>query len=341
MSVTGKRYWRVAAVAAIALAASTGIALTSHADDTSTKDSSTAELPKHTLTGYWHNFDNGSTVKRLSDVPAEYNIVAAAFAEADASKPGAVTFGVSPEVSDALGGYSDDDFKADVKALQDKGQHVILSVGGEKGNVVVDDATKAANFASSVKSLMDEYGFNGVDIDLEHGINAQHMGAALKDLSSQAGDGLTITMAPQTIDMQSTSTEYFKLALDIKDILTVVNMQYYNSGSMNGCDGQVYAQGTVEFLTSLACIQLENGLSPSQVGLGLPATSQAAGGGHVDPAVVNAALDCLAKGENCGSHKPPKTYPDIRGAMTWSINWDATSDYAFAKTVGGHLSEMP
>ena len=29
-----------------------------------------------------------------------------------------------------------------------------------------------------------------------------------------------------------------------KDILTIFNMQYYNSGSMNGCDGQVYSQGT-------------------------------------------------------------------------------------------------
>lgn len=69
-------------------------------------------------------------------------------------------------------------------------------------------------------------------------------------------------MAPQTIDMQSTAGGYFKTALNIKDILTVVNMQYYNSGSMNGCDGKVYAQGSVDFLTALACIQLEGGLDP-------------------------------------------------------------------------------
>ncbi|NEE36360.1 chitinase, partial [Streptomyces sp. SID7982] len=69
--------------------------------------------------------------------------------------------------------------------------------------------------------------FDGVDIDLEHGINAQYMGEALKSLSEKAGGDLVLTMAPQTIDMQSTGTEYFKLALDVKDILTVVNMQYY------------------------------------------------------------------------------------------------------------------
>ncbi|OSC63858.1 chitinase, partial [Streptomyces sp. 4F] len=104
---------------------------------------------------------------------------------------------------------------------------------------------------------------------------------ALRALSAKAGPDMILTMAPQTIDMQSTSGSYFRTALNVKDILTVVNMQYYNSGTMLGCDGKVYAQGTVDFLTALACIQLENGLDPSQVGLGLPASTRAAGGGYV------------------------------------------------------------
>ena len=109
------------------------------------------------------------------------------------------------------------------------------------------------------------------------------MTQALRSLSSKAGSELVITMAPQTIDMQSTSNEYFKTALNIKDILTVVNMQYYNSGSMLGCDGKVYSQGSVDFLTALACIQLEGGLAPSQVGLGVPASTSGAGSGYVSP----------------------------------------------------------
>lgn len=148
-------------------------------------------------------------------------------------------------------------------------------------------------------------------------------------------------MAPQTIDMQSTSNSYFQTALNVKDILTVVNMQYYNSGSMLGCDGKVYSQGTVDFLTALACIQLEGGLSPSQVGLGLPASTRAAGGGYVSPTVVNNALDCLTKAANCGTFKPSKTYPDLRGAMTWSTNWDAASGNAWSTSVGAHVHALP
>ncbi|CAM5458169.1 hypothetical protein STENM36S_09593 [Streptomyces tendae] len=127
-----------------------------------------------------------------------------------------------------------------------------------------------------VGDALQEYGFDGVDIDLENGLNPTYMTQALRALSAKAGPAMILTMAPQTIDMQSTQG-CFQTALNVKDILTVVNMQYYNSGTMLGCDGKVYAQGTVDFLTALACIQLEGGLAPSQVGLGLPASTRAAG----------------------------------------------------------------
>ncbi len=294
-------------------------------------------VPKHAVTGYWQNFNNGAAVQKLSDVPANYDIIAVSFADA-AGTPGAVTFNLD---SAGLNGYTVAQFKADIKAKQAAGKNVIISVGGEKGTVSVNSDASANAFADSLYTLIQEYGFNGVDIDLENGLNSTYMTKALRSLSSKVGPGLVITMAPQTIDMQSTSGEYFKTALNIKDILTVVNMQYYNSGSMLGCDGKVYSQGSVDFLTALACIQLEGGLAPSQVGLGVPASTRGAGSGYVAPSVVNAALDCLAKGTGCGSFKPAKTYPDIRGAMTWSTNWDATAGNAWSNAVGPHVHGLP
>nr|WP_127891848.1 glycoside hydrolase family 18 protein [Streptomyces sp. S10(2018)] len=295
------------------------------------------DLPKHAVTGYWQNFNNGATVQKVSDVPAAYDIIAVAFADATTT-PGAVTFNLD---SAGLGGYTVDQFKADVRAKQAAGKKVIISVGGEKGTVSVNSSASATNFANSVYSVMQEYGFDGVDIDLENGLNPTYMTQALRALSAKAGPDMILTMAPQTIDMQSTQGGYFQTALNVKDILTVVNMQYYNSGTMLGCDGKVYAQGTVDFLTALACIQLEGGLAPSQVGLGLPASTRAAGGGYVAPSVVNAALDCLTKATNCGSFKPSRTYPDLRGAMTWSTNWDATAGNAWSSAVGAHVDAMP
>ncbi|MDI5943602.1 glycosyl hydrolase family 18 protein, partial [Micromonospora sp. DH15] len=206
-----------------------------------------------------------------------YDLVAVAFAEATAT-PGAVTFAVDPGLSAALGGYSDAEFTADVQALRSRGRKVILSVGGETGRVAVNDAASATAFADSTYALLRRYGFDGVDIDLENGLNPTYMGQALRALRAKAGPSLIIAMAPQTIDMQSPAAGYFKLALDIRDILTVVNTQFYNSGAMLGCDqNAAYPQGSVNFIVALACIQLEAGLRPDQVGLGLPAGPGAAG----------------------------------------------------------------
>ncbi|HEU5158145.1 MAG TPA: cellulose binding domain-containing protein [Streptosporangiaceae bacterium] len=305
-----------------------------------TSGCATVPLPKHLLTGYWHNFDNPARELRLSEVPDEYDVVAVAFGEAT-TRAGEVVFRVDPGLSTSLGGYTDAQFKADVTGLRADGKKVILSVGGERGAIRVDDAASATLFAQSVQGLMNEYGFDGVDIDLENGLNPPFMEQALRWLRSTAGADLIITMAPQTIDMQSTAGSYFQLALRISDILAVVHVQYYNSGSMLGCDQRVYGQGSVDFITALACIQLENGLRPDQVALGLPAGQGAAGSGIVPPSTVNNALDCLAKGTNCGTFRPSRTYPDLRGAMTWSINWDVTNGGGFARTVGPHLDTLP
>ncbi|MFI6874128.1 chitinase [Streptomyces sp. NPDC050400] len=293
-------------------------------------------VPKHALTGYWQNFNNGATVQKLRDVPAQYDIIAVSFADATTT-PGQITFNLDP----AVGYASAADFKADIAAKHTAGKSVILSVGGEKGSISVNSDASATAFANSAYALMQEYGFDGVDIDLENGLNSTYMTKALRALAAKAGSKLVLTMAPQTIDMQSTSGEYFKTALNVKDILTVVNMQYYNSGSMLGCDGKVYSQGSVDFLTALACIQLEGGLDPSQVGLGVPASTRGAGSGYVDPSVVNNALDCLARGTGCGSFKPAKTYPGLRGAMTWSTNWDATAGNAWSNAVGPKVHALP
>jgi chitinase len=297
-------------------------------------------LPAHVLMGYWQDFANGATPLTLASVPTSYNLVAVAFGAAT-DTPGQVAFSLDPTLASDLGGYTQQQFTSDIATLQARGQKVVLSVGGADGAISVDDAASASAFASSVYSLIQEYGFNGVDVDLENGVDPTYMASALEQLESDVGSSLIITLAPQTVDTQSTGDDYFQLALDIKSILTMINTQYYNSGTMNGCDGNVYAEGTENFITALACTELEGGLSPAQVGIGLPASSSAAGSGYVSPTVVDDALDCLASGANCGSFVPPQTWPGIRGVMTWSINWDAANGYNFADTVSPYLSTLP
>lgn len=277
---------------------------------------------------------------RISDVPTSYDIIAVAFANAT-STPGAVDFSLDSGLSSCItGGYTTAQFTSDIAAAHGRGQKVIVSVGGQNGAISVSDAASASNFANSVHQLMTTFGFDGVDIDLENGVSPTAMASALQQLSGM-NPGLIITLAPQTIDVQSTGGSYFQLALNISSILTIMNTQYYNSGTMNGCDGNVYSEGTENFFTALACIQLQSSLRPDQIGLGAPASANAAGGGVVAPSVVVSALDCLSMGTNCSTFKPPTTWPTIRGAMTWSINWDASNGFSFANTVKSGLSSLP
>ncbi|GLY27396.1 glycosyl hydrolase family 18 protein [Kineosporia sp. NBRC 101731] len=294
-------------------------------------------LPTHLLTGYWQNFNNGAKSLKLSEVPTSYGIVAVAFADAVPSRTGAIDFNLDTSVA---GGYTETQFKADVATLKARGQKVVISVGGQNGTISLPDAAAATAFADSTYGLMQEFGFDGVDIDLENAPNLVNMTSALKQIGSKAGSGFVLTMAPETIYVQPGGS-YLQLIDQVKDLITVVNTQYYNSGSMLGRDGKAYSSGTVDFQTALADILLDGHLRADQVGLGLPASTSGAGSGYVAPSVVNNALDCLTQGTNCGSYKPAAKYPTLRGAMTWSINWDASNGYNWANTVGGHLASLP
>lgn len=308
---------------------------------TSPANTGGGSLPKHTLTGYWQNFVNGATNVKLGDVPSEYDIIVVSFAEMDSAKPGGVTFSVDSGLSSALGGYTNANLINDISQKHAQGKKVILSVGGEKGNINLNSASpNVTNFVDSMYGLITQFGFDGIDIDLENGMNVANLTSAVRQLQQKVGSGFVLTMAPQTIDMQNANTSYMQLYNNLKDITSVINVQYYNSGCMLGRDGKCYSQGTVDFLTALSDLTLQ-WVAPSQLGIGVPATTSAAGGGYVAPAVVNQAVKCLATGSDCGTYKPVAKYPDFRGAMTWSINWDASSSYLLARTVKPYLTTLP
>ena len=140
------------------------------------------------LTGYWQNFNNGATRPEAVATYAQYDIIAVAFADAtEHARRGHL----QPRLGlPALGGYTVAQFKADIKAKQAAGKKVIISVGGQNGTGL-GRATRppATNFANCVYSLMQTYGFDGVDIDLENGLNPTYMAQALRSLSREGGLG--------------------------------------------------------------------------------------------------------------------------------------------------------
>lgn len=305
-------------------------------------------LPKRLVTGYWHNFLNGSTALKIKDVPKYYNLICVAFANAS-TKPGEVTFDVNPDLANAVGGYSNSDFINDIKNAKKNGQHVIISVGGAEGTTYIKDQSSADAFASSLITMIDKFGFEGVDIDFEGASvsGTDYIAGALRKVHDHFGDNFIITMAPETYYMQADrgeakdiTTAYWRLAMKIKDILTCVHPQFYNSGTMIGYGGVVASYPSPDFITSLSSLYLENGLRPEQLAFGVPCTSSAAGSGYLSPNQLSKAIEAMVYGTSSGAFTPPKKYPKIKGVMTWSINWDATKDYAWAKAMKAEMDKL-
>ena len=302
------------------------------------------KLPQHMVTGYWHNFCNGSTNLKLSDVPRYYDMICVAFT-GNTATPGEVTFELDTTLANAVGGYSKEQFIQDIKDLKSKGQHVIISVGGAEGRITIDSDEAADKFASSLSAIIREYGFEGVDIDLE-GVAVSGTAFIARGLRKvhDEFDNFIITMAPETYYMHDADGligAYYRLAKEIKDILTICYPQFYNAGGDIGYGNYNARYPSQSFITSLATMYIENGLRPDQLAIGVPATPNAAGSGYITPDSLKEVINSLVYKQALDGFIPPNEYKALRGVMTWSINWDATQNYAWAISMSEFMGSLP
>jgi chitinase len=313
-------------------------------------------LPKHALVGYWHNFNNGSGVIRLADVDNTWDVIVIAFA--DDVGNGTVAFNLDPVLNKAQ-------FIADVATKRAQGKKVVLSFGGQNGTVTLNNATNVANFVNSTAAIMNEYGFDGIDIDLESGANVSwgapvigNMITAVKQLDQQFPN-LYLSMAPEhpyvhggMIAATGIWGAYLPIIDGLRNELDLLHVQLYNNGSLaTPYASQPLQAGTVDFMVASVKMLIEGfpvanntqfaGLRPDQVAIGVPSGSRAAGSGFVTIADLNNAVNCLAKLVGCGAIRPNQAYPDFRGVMTWSINWDVADGRPFSIPVNANLDALP
>lgn len=304
-----------------------------------------SKLPQHMVTGYWHNFCNGSTNLKLKDVPSYYDMICVSFT-GNTATPGEVTFEVDPDLARAIGGYTKEEFIQDIKDLNKKNQHVIISVGGAEGRITINSEEAADKFASSLTAIIKEYGFEGVDIDLEGSAvsGTEYIARGLRKVHDEFGDDFIITMAPETYYMhkgEGIIGAYYRLAMEIKDILTVCHPQFYNAGGDIGYNNFNARYPSQSFITSLATMYIENGLRPDQLAIGVPSMASAAGSGYISPDNLKAVINSLVYKKSLDGFTPPREYKTLRGVMTWSINWDATQKYAWAKPMSELMGSLP
>ena len=121
--------------------------------------SSQAQLPAKVLVGYWHNWNS----LRVKDVDPRYNVIMLSFLEAD--KDGNTQNNVVGDLE--FTPYSKSQLKADIPVVQAKGKKVLISIGGANGSFKLNSTADKDTYVSKVKAFIQEYGVDGIDLDLE------------------------------------------------------------------------------------------------------------------------------------------------------------------------------
>lgn len=314
---------------------------------------SQSQTPNPALIGYWQNWnDFQCPYIPLTQIDTSYNVIPVAFAVPASGTTYNMTF--TPD------GITQLAFKKQIDTMHMRGKKVIISIGGANDPVSLPDTNKRNTFISSMMTIINYYGFDGIDIDLEGtslsvsgGTIANPVDAKIINLiyairkimdnyRTQFGKKMVLTMAPETAYVQGGMSAYagiwgayLPVIHALRDSIEILHVQLYNSGSMYGIDGNIYFQGTVDFILSQteAVIQGFNtaggfftGLRADQIAVGLPACSNAAGGGYMNPDSVKSAIQYLrGLGPKPARYTKVGTYAGLRGMMDWSINWDAVA----------------
>lgn len=280
---------------------------------------------KQIAVGYYHNWVPEQGAGYRGGKPAEtdlgkinpfYNVIAVSFMKGE----GIPTF--EPF------NMSDEEFRSKVAALNEEGRSVIISLGGADSHIELYRGQEQA-FADEVIRLVETYGFDGLDIDLEQsaitaGDNQQVIPEALKivrDHYKKQGKHFIISMAPEFPYLR-TAGGYVPYITALENEYDFIAPQLYNqAGDGLSVGDEWIAQNNdsrkYDFLYGMSKA-LHNGESgyiripADRLALGIPANNDAAANSYVqDPSVVYQVFEQMEK------ERTP-----LKGLMTWSVNWD-------------------
>lgn len=333
-------------------------------------------LPTRVLVGYWHNFDNGSGFIKLRDVSTDWDVINLAFGEPVAGSTSQIAF--TPDARTSVA-----EIQSDVQILHGRGKKVLLSVGGANGHVELRNDAEQQQFVDSVTAIINQYDLDGLDVDFEgQSVHVDrgdsdftnpttpvivNLIQALRQIRTNVGSDFILTMAPETFFVQvgyqfyggtsngdTRTGAYLPVIHGVRDILTLLHVQNYNSGPVTALDDRIYNMGNADFHVAMTEMLMTGfpvantgrtfaGLRPDQVAIGLPANVNA-GNGWTPVPEVQRALDYLIRGQSFGGGYVLRNaggYPAMRGLMSWSINWDRFANFDFSRNHRQYLDALP
>ena len=246
-------------------------------------------LPARILSGYWHTWGGGAgggvPFVKLRDVSPKWDVINISFAEpvTQGSTDGRMKFVLAGATAD----YTTTDFKNDIRLLQSQGKKIVISIGGYEGYFSLTTDAARNTFVSNMQSIIDEYGFDGIDIDLEQSSLELQQGdadfrnptspkvvqmiSAIRTLCDHYGNNFILTFAPEAFYLQlgyqwyagiNASVDrragvYIPVIHALRDKLTFVQSQLYNQPSIMATDNKLYSSGNPDYLVSMTDMLLK------------------------------------------------------------------------------------
>lgn len=321
----------------------------------------------HQLIGYWSGYGAAGSIFPLREVSPQWDVIIVAFATPDKTAPeGTMQFHTPAGLDTA-------EFKADIAYLKSQGKKVLISLGGGGQHFTLADPMRVPNYISSVTRLVSEYGFDGIDIDFESPSLSIDPGdtdfkhpntpsivnliSALRQIHDQFGPNFMISLVPEGTQIPSGYPSYggqfgsyLAITYAIRDILSFIDVQDYNTPPLEGLDHEIYQPGSVDYhavVTELLLHGFDVGGDPKHFFPPMPANKVAVGflTGDTTPGIVSQAMEYIITGKAPVGSKyvlRKKTgYPTMIGAMFWTIDADRRGSYNFSNLIGPQLHGYP
>ena len=325
--------------------------------------SRTSSSTRHSLIGYWTGYGRAGSTCPLRQVSPQWDVIIVAFATPDKNAPEGTMQFHTPA------GLDTEQFKADIGYLKSQGKKVMISLGGGGQHFTLADAERVPNFIASVSRIVADYGFDGIDVDFESPSLAIDPGdndfrhpttpsivnliAALRQLRERFGSKFMISLVPEGTQIPAGFPSYggqfgsyLPIAYAIRDILSFIDVQDYNTPPLEGLDGEIYQAGSVDYhaaMTELLLHGFNTGGDPKHFFPPMPADKVAVGflTGDTTPEIVSQAMEYLITGKAPAgtTYRLRKRggYPDMIGAMFWTIDADRRGEYRFSNVIGPQL----
>jgi chitinase len=321
----------------------------------------------HKLIGYWEGYGKANAIFPLREVSPQWDVIIVAFATPAKNAPeGTMEFHTPAGLEPAQ-------FKADIAYLKSQGKRVMISLGGGGEHFTLADPTRVPVYVSTVTQIVSEYGFDGIDIDFESPSLSIDPGdtdfkhpttpsivnliSALHQLHDHFGPQFMISLVPEGTQIPAGYPSYggqfgsyLAITYAIRDILSFVDVQDYNTPPLQGLDGEIYQPGSVDYhaaMTELLLHGFNVGGDPKHFFPPMPPEKVAVGFLTPDttPAIVMQAMEYIITGAAPAGAtyklRKPSGYPEMPGAMFWTINDDRRQSYNYSNTVGPQLHSFP